>query len=161
MPTLVNAGPYMVPQTYHVFWENANNDPNRLSSWRTRILDSYTAGDWVNIGNFDIGGITLLSPPNGSLVPFPVEFQWRRRASAPSDSYSPCIWARLDSNASNMPLIPPVVVRCNEPLGYVDSFVLEYASFQTEHYWIVQVYGPTGGKGETHRHTVTFIWDEP
>lgn len=40
----------------------------------------------MNIGNFDIADITMVSPSHGATVPIPFTFQWNRR-SWTSDNY--------------------------------------------------------------------------
>jgi hypothetical protein len=150
MPTLIVTGSLMLPQTYQMVWNRFGSDPNRLLRWQSRKLSSYTAGDVVDIGDFDISGIQLIAPRAGSVVTFPVTFQWTVRSEVPSDSYSPCIW--WGGSWPKKPLPPPMeVVRCHEPLGYVDSFVLERPAgfYLTDCYWIVEVYDPTGGVGVT------------
>lgn len=172
MPTLIITGTVPMSQTYQVQWANSDNNPNRLRSWATRELSSYTLGDVVNIGDFDLGGVSLIAPQPNAVVSFPVTFRWTRRANVPSDSYSPCIWGgiasrdstSLDRFRSNVggpssgaavgpqPPPPPDIIWCGKPLGYVDSFVVAaFAGVDYGYYyqWMVQVYDQAGGSGET------------
>ena len=90
-PTLLT-GTFGSPnQIYNVYWINAASAPNRLASWNSRTIDNYTQGDFVALGNFDIGGIALLTPTADSVVHFPVTFQWTPRHNVPADRYNVCV----------------------------------------------------------------------
>lgn len=156
MPTLTLTHPIPLTQTYLVFWINSDNNPARLAQWQTRILDSYTFGDVVNIGNFDIGNVRLTSPFSGTVVGFPTTFRWLRRGFSASDSYNPCIFGGFFVH----PVLPPDVIGCGQPLGYVDHFTLPspFAGIDYDFYytWRVQISSPDGGKGETHENVFRF-----
>jgi hypothetical protein len=170
LPTLIITGYDLMSQTYQVWWENHDDDPDRLRYWWTRELDSYQAGDVVDMGDLDIGGVSLIWPQAGSIVSLPVIFEWTRRAHVPSDSYSPCIVGGIASQGSAplnnirsgmdgpsiigplepLPPPPPDRIGCDQPMGYVDSFVLtefDGIDYEYPYRWMVQVYDQAGGSG--------------
>jgi hypothetical protein len=67
--------PSLTPgQRYYVRYRNYADTPGRLWVWGTRDLTSYAAGSAVEIGNFDIADIALVSPPAGATVALPYTF---------------------------------------------------------------------------------------
>ena len=152
LPTLVVTGPLSITQSYQVYWGNDDQSPNRLGSWSTRKLSSYTSGDVIDLGNFDVSDVRLISPQASLTVSVPITFRWARRVNTPSDSYSPCIWGwpgntsqpltstlqillRSNSQFGHVPFLPqipppPTYLWCSppdgsdQPLGYVDHFIL-------------------------------------
>lgn len=156
MPTLVITGVAELSQTYRVAWENEEANPNRLSRWQSRVLNSYIQGDRVNLSNFDIGSVDLISPISGTVTLFPVTFQWPPRASSPSDSYALCLFGGL----TPPPPMNPDRVGCEQELGYVDSFTLLTPflgiDYGYSYHWRVQVFDQDGGFGESYQ--INTIW---
>ncbi len=152
LPTLVVTGPLSITQSYQVYWGNDDQNPNRLGSWWTNKLSSYTSGDAIDLGKFDISDVRLIAPQASATVSVPVTFRWARRMHTPSDSYSPCIWGwpgntsrpvtstlqilwRSNTQFEQTPFRPripppPTYLWCSPPygydppLGYADQFIL-------------------------------------
>jgi hypothetical protein len=137
-------------QYYYVRYTNTL-DPSRLFTWHTRRLDSFTAGSEVNIGDFDIGDITLVSPAAGASVRLPQTFQWTARAASPTDSYEFNIYDPSD---------PYTWFWTDPPLGYVSSYRvtgLPGFSIAYPYFWEIWVYSPDGGYGISYE-TRTIIF---
>jgi hypothetical protein len=164
LPTLVltDSGGWPYSQTYQVSWRNTDNNPARLNHWFTRSLDSYTEGDIVDMGRFDISAVKLLAPASGVVVDFPVTFRWQRRSASPTDSYRPCIYGGFFPP----PPIPPDMFGCNDPpLGYVDRFVLQRPplfsidiDYEYEYFWNVEVFDDIGGSGTIYRYRHPYFY---
>jgi hypothetical protein len=139
-------------QRYYVHYQNENSDPGRLWGWSTRHLTSYTAGTEVFIGNFDLGDVTLVAPPDGSFIDLPYTFQWNVRSSTPTDSYELDLYDSTDGNPSWW---------TDPALGYTGSYTLNSLppgfTTNTEYTWEVWVYSPDGGFGISYEfYAVTF-----
>jgi hypothetical protein len=74
-------------QEYLAYFQNTSVTSGRLWYWQTRSLVTYTLGSQVQLGNFDIGDIKLISPSSPVTVTLPVAFTWQVRSASPSDSY--------------------------------------------------------------------------
>ena len=112
----------------------------RVAVWFTRVLTTYTADQTVDIGNFDLADVPLVSPGPESIVALPTTFQWNKRAAVPGDSYQ---FELFDPYGSS-DFITPM-------LGYVDSYTMNSlpAGFTTNqpYGWTVWVNSPDGGYG--------------
>jgi hypothetical protein len=124
-------------ELYQVTYENPG-DPRRLWSWYTRELSSTPPGSKINIGEFDLANIPLLSPADGAQVSLPHTFRWTPRPATISDSYE---WD----------LYNDYVWWWTDPLlGYVGQYTLNSlpSGFSPgDYYWEVWVYAPDGGYG--------------
>ena len=139
-------------QIYYVQYYNPNN-ASRLWWWNTRDLYEYTAGSNVLIGNFDIAGISLISPPNSNppyfneIISFPYTFQWTKRTASPTDvyeldlfraqlyTYDPWWWMVVGNAGSHrLYCLPPDF---DPGSAYIWN-------------WDVWVYSPDGGYGESY-----------
>jgi uncharacterized repeat protein (TIGR01451 family) len=129
-------------QHYYVRYRNYAGTPGRLWVWGTRDLTSYSAGSAVEIGNFDIADIVLVSPAAGATVALPYTFQWTRRPATPSDTYEFDLYDPTDGNP-NFYTAPP--------LGYVGSYILNSLppgfNVGALYGWEIWVYSPDGGYG--------------
>jgi hypothetical protein len=74
-------------QEYLAYFQNTSVTIGRLWYWQTRSLVTYTLGSQVQLGNFDIGDIKLISPSSPVTVTLPVAFTWQVRSASLSDSY--------------------------------------------------------------------------
>lgn len=74
-------------QLYYVLYRRELSYNPGLTLWSTRTLTSYTKGDSVFIGAFDVADAPLLEPADEAAVYFPVNFRWGPRGVAPTDSY--------------------------------------------------------------------------
>ena len=133
-------------QAYYVrFQNNQYGDPDKLWTWRTRVITSYSNGDDINIGNFDLANIPLVNPIDQTVVSLPFTFQWGVRTATPSDSYELNLFDPDDGD--------PYFYN-NPPLGYVNHFVLGGLptgfKVNTPYVWDVWVYGPDGGLGVSY-----------
>jgi uncharacterized repeat protein (TIGR01451 family) len=143
-------------QWYQVLWEN-QGDPDRLAYWKTRRIDSYTSGTSVNIGNFDVMDIDLVSPVSGTVTGFPLTFEWGFRDEPLADSYGLCLYGGFQPP-------PPMswdIVGCDERLGYVNAHIFEDpfmgVDYGYDYYWYVEVWDSTRGKGASYqRNRVVF-----
>jgi 5-hydroxyisourate hydrolase-like protein (transthyretin family) len=137
----VNAPSLAAGQQYYVRYENAAQTDGRLYLWSTRSLTSYAAGSAVEIGNFDIADVALSSPAGGATISLPTIFQWVRRPSTTSDSYTIRIYDSAD-------LIPQWL---GTLVGYNGSYTLNSLdtslAINTQYAWDVLIYAPDGGSG--------------
>jgi hypothetical protein len=146
--------PSLAPgQRYYVRYMNGV-DNTRLSFWGTRVLTSYTTGNCVGIGDFDLANIPLVSPANAATVSPPQTFSWTPRSATPADSYEFDLF-----NPSNPPTYTPAW--WTSPLGYVSSYslnsLLSGFNVGTPYGWFMAVYSPDGGYGESfYYRQITF-----
>lgn len=133
--------PSLAPgQAYYVRYLNSGISQH-LSFWNTRALTSYTSGDYVEIGRFDLANITLTSPTHNSTIGLPWQFEWNMRPNTPSDSYEFNVFDYTDW--SPWWWSPPQGYRGNYTLnGIPPGF-----SPNTEYCWTIGVYSPDGGYG--------------
>jgi hypothetical protein len=134
-------------QRYYVRYLNLSGTPGRLWTWGTRSLTAYSAGSMVEIGNFDIADIALVSPSGGATVALPYTFQWTPRPATPSDSYEFDLYDRTDHF---------YIV-----LSYVGSYTLNSLPLNfspgVQYAWEIWVYSPDGGYGISYAtRLVTF-----
>ena len=148
-----HSAPSLEPgQRYYVLYRNNAGTVGRLWVWGTRALTTYTAGSSVEIGNFDIADIILVSPPYGRAVALPYTFQWTPRPATPSDSYEFNLYDPTD--------LDPWFYS-DPPLGYVGSFRLTGLptgfSPKLQYAWEIWAYSPDGGSGISYEaRLVTF-----
>ncbi len=105
-----------VGQKYHVSWYNGYHNsvnPNYLHVWWGPDIVTYTAGQIVPGGNFDIANTFLLSPTDAVTVGLPIVFSWTQRTATPSDNYRVALLRITDGAYWESP-----------SLGYVGSFTL-------------------------------------
>ncbi|MBL8045536.1 MAG: DUF642 domain-containing protein [Anaerolineales bacterium] len=131
-------------QAYYVRYRNTNGTSGRLWLWATHTLTSYAAGSNVEIGNFDIADIALVSPANGATISLPYPFLWTPRPATPSDSYEFNLYDPND--------LDPYAY--TDPLGYVNTFPLTglppgFAPGQ-QYVWGIWAYSPDGGTGVSY-----------
>lgn len=154
-PSLVISPGEVFSQTYHAYLNNAPAAPNHLAGWNSRTIDSYTQGDFVNLGNFDIGGITPLTPTTDSVVHFPVTFQWTPRHNVPTDRYNVCV-----SGGLFIPKFDPGDFICLGPGSYTNQVTLSdpFAGidYGYDYQWYVEVPDDTGGVGYSSSIPFTF-----
>jgi hypothetical protein len=138
-------------QRYYVRYRNTGGVPGRLWFWGTRTLTSYAAGSDVEIGNFDIADIPLVSPPAGATVALPYTFQWVRRPATPSDTYELDLYDPTDGDP----------YAYTNLLGYVNGVTITGLpsgfSPGALYVWEIWVYSPDGGFGISYEsRAVTF-----
>ncbi len=139
-------------QKYYVKWYNGYNssgNPNYVSEWHGPDILTYTAGQIVRGGSFDIANTLLLSPTNATTVGLPAIFRWARRAATPSDSYRVLLMGTTDASYWQSPL-----------LGYVESYTLTNlpSNFTagTRYAWLIEI-NTSDGMGFSHEgRTITF-----
>jgi len=151
--TFNHAATLAAGQSYRVRFDNSTPAilPNTLYHWKTKALPAFTAGQKINIGNFDIGDAALVKPQNFSKVNFPVTFTWTARTQPPGDSYQVRI---LDASTS-----AEVFLSAN--LGFVSSFKLNSLppgmKTNTNYLWYVLINQPDGAMGTSYSlYQITF-----
>jgi hypothetical protein len=134
----------------------AASTPGRLASWSSRTITSYTQGDIVNLGNFDIGGIALLTPTSGATVHFPVTFQWTPRRNVPADQYNVCV-----AGGMFIPKLNPGDLICLGPSGYTNQVIMDKPfdgiDYGYGYQWYVEVPDDTGGTGYSSSIPFSFL----
>jgi hypothetical protein len=134
-------------EEYYVHFFNIESLADRLTFWRTTSITSYTQGQSVEMGEFDIANAALVSPPNG-MVALPATFQWNVRPASPGDSYQ--VKLLQYGGASFESLM----------LGYVNTYELTSLpptlSTNVEIRYYVWVYSPDGGSGASNFYVITF-----
>jgi len=115
-----------------------------LRYWKTKHLFSYTAGQTIQAGDFDIANVWPRAPWDGNTCALPCTFQWDRRPASPSDSYYIELWGDNDLWWENP-----------SPLGYVNSYQLGSlpTGFSTgvQYLWDVAIAGPNGEYGYSYQ----------
>lgn len=131
-------------QKYQIEYRNIELNPNRLSSWTSKAITSYSSGQTIDTGTFDIKGIALTSPPNWQSLPFPVVFAWTRRVEVPTDSYQVSFIDPLYGTDKFQ----------TSPLGYIDRTTIstrpEGLEIGVDYGWYVGVNSPEGGYGMSY-----------
>jgi hypothetical protein len=124
-------------QSYVAYYQNTSVTTGRLWYWQTRSLVTYTLGSQIQLGNFDIGDIKLISPSAPVTVTLPVAFTWQMRSASPSDSYE---FDMYDPNTMSP------YFYTQPPLGHVGSYQLKTlpAGFlaNTRYAWEIWAYAP-------------------
>jgi len=148
-----NADTLAAGQTYQVvyYYSYGTNDSvtGRLASWKTKMISTYTRGQNVNIGNFDIANVALSSPAEGDSQSLPLTFSWIRRVHSTTDSYEviivdfttpPDTWTNKFSSLE---------------LGYVNHFSFQSSNwpagmaYKYAYFWYVMIQAPDTGSGAT------------
>jgi hypothetical protein len=139
-------------QYYFALYRNVTNaTASYVDTCRSSNLTSYTAGNDVAGGSFDIANIPQVSPPNGANVALPYTFQWTPRAGVPSDNY------RIEISKDNWS-----TWWSGPTLGYVSQYVLNSLpselSLNTQNKWDVAAFSPDGSwcYSFDQNRTVTF-----
>lgn len=131
-------------QKYYVRYINTDNSAF-LWYWETKEITSFTQGESLHIGDFDIADVTLSNPPGGSTSGFPSTFSWNRRDGSPADSY--------ELNIGDLTDYDPYFYS-QPPLGYVNSYTLQTLppnfKYGTAYLWFIAIYSPDGGYGESY-----------
>ena len=132
-------------QRYYVLYRNVEDDLSRLSSWSTRVLTSFTAGQSVPIGDFDLANFSQTTPGSTSYVSLPRAFGWDFRPATPDDTFDFNLFDPDDGNP---------FFWTNPPLGHVNGYTLNSLpggfSTNTWYGWFPGVYSPDGGYGEPY-----------
>jgi len=135
---------------YYVRYRNTASTPGNLWAWSSRTINTYSSGEYIEAGDFDIADIVLLSPNDGVTIELPTRFQWMRRPVTTSDSYEFDVYDPTDYSPWWW----------TAPLGYTDSYTLStLTGFNTviPYAWEVRVLSPDGGFGISfHYRLVTF-----
>lgn len=157
MPTLVVTGEVGMTQTYRVEWSNSKGISNRLSGWKSRLVDSYAFGDQVNVGSFDIGNVTLIQPaPGATIASFPVTFTWLHRPGVSLDNYDFCLWGGMEV----YPVLLYDSIGCGQPIGNKVSFEISSPfngiDYGEDYWWHIGVFDATGGHGISHQNHIQF-----
>ena len=137
-------------QYYQVLFLNENGEQGRLAYFEVALITSYTAGTTLGLGDFDVADVSLVSPANGASVAPPYTFQWTPRPGTPSDIYQLYIYET--SAPGNWWRSPS--------LGNLGSYALSSLptsfSIGREYSWMVFVYTPGVGTGQSHTRRTTF-----
>ena len=138
-------------QKYTVRFMNTTHDARFLEMWQSIGLYTYTAGQVLAGGDFEIAEMLYLSPSYGAYVSLPVTFQWQLRTGAPSDSY---VLEMYKPNNSTIWFDTP-------KLGYTGTYLMNSlpTGFTTgvQYGWYVWVYGPGDSYGITNQYgAITF-----
>ena len=137
-------------QQYYVrYGPNTNDGPRYLFGWSGPEITSYTAGESVPGGDFDIANVDLLSPTHGAIESMPVTFTWEQRGF-PGDGYGVGLFDPTGDDEW-----------WTEDLGDVGSFTMtelpQDAVYGKEYGWIVWVFHGADGRGSSYYYrTVTF-----
>jgi hypothetical protein len=132
-------------EVYYVLYLNDSSVSDRMWGWGTRDLTNYTSGSTVEIGEFDLEDIILVSPASGAHISLPHTFQWIRRSASPSDNYEFHLYDFSDDEPhfSSYPR-----------LGYASAYALPYLPVgfanDTQYAWDIWVYSPDGGSGVSY-----------
>ncbi len=141
---------YLGKSLYAVYQDLSGN-PNRLASWRTNFFNGYTQGMTAHIGSFDVGEVRLVSPPFADTVTLPYTFRWTRRIATTTDDYEFAVFDPVD---------PLLRYQASGWLGYVSEYDLTSLGggfgLNTPYGWNIEIYGPDGGRGESHYRPVSF-----
>ena len=135
-------------QVYFVQYRNGGPfDPDYVISWAGPIIETYTEGDYVHGGDFDIKNAPLIGPKPGTVAEFPVTFTWGNRG-VEGDTYRVVInntypylgvgsWSSPELgnvDSYTISTTPPglsgrcrwIVLIINEPNGYGYPFEIDF-----------------------------------
>ncbi len=125
-------------QKYHVGF--SASDMRYLSFWDSFSILTYTAGQVVAGGDFDVADVPLFAPASGSTVSLPLNFQWVPRVTTPADNYQVGL---VNFDTSDNWYSPSV--------GYTSDYLLTTPPpgfIAGAHFaWGVWVTSPNGGSG--------------
>ena len=128
---------------------NAGGNPNYVSEWYGPDILTYSAGQVVRGGSFDIANAPLLSPTTAITVGLPIVFHWARRAATPSDSYRILLMGTADASYWQSP-----------PLGYAGSYTLTKlpSGFTpgTKYAWMIEIDTNDGEGFSQEARIITF-----
>ncbi len=147
----LNADSLASSQGYQViyYYPYGTNDTvsGRLSYWKTKMISVYAQGENVNIGNFDISDVALISPENYTSEKLPVTFTWVKRSHSTTDSYSLEI-VDYDGNTG------VYTEKFTSPeQGYSDHFEYQLSDwdagmvYEHNYLWYVTITAPDGATG--------------
>jgi hypothetical protein len=127
--------------SYYVRYANGSNS-NYVSGWYNPDINSYSAGDNVVGGDFDIANIALLSPTSNYSSTVPITFQWVMRGIS-DDTYR---WVMFDLSTGDGWI--------TDDLGAVDKFTITAlpsdANYGQQYGWCVAVYAGANSYGESY-----------
>ncbi|HVP21915.1 MAG TPA: hypothetical protein VMS73_08645 [Anaerolineaceae bacterium] len=141
-----NAPALVSGQYYFVRYDNPNPAAltSQVSHWKTRLLDSYYAGQRLNIGNFDIGDAALLTPVDGYTHALPITFTWSLRSKFPTDSYQVKIITSTDLSEFFI----------STALPYISNYTLSNpppgVKYNTLYYWYILINAPDSAVGTSN-----------
>lgn len=75
-------------EVYNVFYNNTTFTPDRLWVWSTPYITEYDGSRSIDVGEFDIGEVNLVAPPDTAEVSPPTTFRWQRRTAPTTDRYA-------------------------------------------------------------------------
>lgn len=136
-------------QTYYVRYGFNATQPDYLFAWYCPDITSYTAGESIPGGDFDIANVNMLSPDPDATVTLPQTFTWQLRGLE-GDTYR---WGLFDPGGLD--------AWWTDDLGDVDSFTLTAlpggAVYGKEYGWEVWVcHGPDSCGSSFYYRPVTF-----
>jgi hypothetical protein len=126
-----------------------NTDDRYLRVWYGPDITTYTAGQDLPGGDFDIDNVDMVSPPSGTTTALPATFTWQRRG-IDGETYG---WGLYDLSGDEE--------WWTDDLGDVDSYQLaslpDGASYWHDYGWRVYVFSGSDGYGMSHYYRrVTF-----
>jgi hypothetical protein len=138
-------------EAYRVHFDNTAVDARYVSYWYGPEITSYTAGQAVDGGEFDIANVVLLAPDTDDWVSLPAEFRWGRR-ELPRDGYR---WYLFD-------LDDPSTFWWTDDLGDVGSYTLTGlpwgAVYGKVYGWYVLVYSGADSYGSSCYYRRVTFW---
>ncbi len=141
-------------QVYWITYDNGEHgnvaDPTTLTYSRFGYLESYTAGQTVDVGTIDIADVQLTTPPTS--VKLPYTFTWQPRPSSPGENYTFEVYYQTKETRA------PWFIDWD--LGYVGSYPMDSLPYDFRYdfpyQWDLRIQFPNGGMGVTHAQPVTF-----
>jgi len=116
----------------------ANSGSGQLRWWIGARVDGYRPGLGFNLGNFDLAGVTLVSPGDTTPRAAPITFRWQARGVR-GDSYRVYIYDHaLHAVARSVP---------TEENNFTMTSLLPCFVYNESYYWTVRVYN-SAGSGE-------------
>jgi len=130
-------------EKYYVRFGPNNTDDRYLYNWYCPDMTTYTAGESVLDCNFDVGDITLVSPPPDAVVSLPVTFTWQKRG-IPGDTYGMRIFLP-DGSSTQWE---------SGDLGDVNSYTLTFhpgfVNLGEQYAWDGYIYNGSNGYGTSY-----------
>lgn len=138
-------------QKYRVAFYNyyLSGNPNYLTAAGGPDILSYTSGQTVAGGTFDVANVSLLEPTDAITIEAPFVFRWTPRTIDLSDSYQLSLWNASDES----------IYFYSPLLGHVGSYTLTSlpANFPPGTYaWQVLLHSSTGWGTSFETRLVTF-----
>ena len=134
---------------YYVFFGFNKTNPLYVYLWAGPNIESYTLGQTVHGGDFDIADIKLSTPANGATMTLPATFSWQPRGLA-TDTYR-IIWVDPDDSSQWW------FADAGSSASFTTHWFSPEITYGKEYAWYVEIYNGSNSLGKSYEaRGVTF-----